>query len=1200
MVVTTWLSSLRAAKSFKTQRRSASRTSQRRIPVLLQQLECRALLSSTAFDGAYTGTYVGSVTAGGSTNPVPGFITDNSIQVSIVNGQVAVYVPGIQGTGNGTIADNGTFSVSTSGSIGAVVYAGTLTNNNGVITGSGTWTIVDEPSLSGNGTWALSPLGEIVTDYDGHYTGTYSGDLVTPSGEDTIPGNIITDASIDVVIRNGFATITIPGVPAAGAGFVLANGEFSVTTSGTLSGADVNVRYTGQFTLSPFDATASAFGSFEIVDTPGVTGTGQWSIIRDTPTTHTIDLPSGGGTYDLLGEGSEVILRDSQGTELFRTFRTAISELTVNGSDSDDQLRVDAGSVNMFDGQLVFNGGNDTSTGDSLDIHDTRQWSWYNIIDSETDSRLYGQRYSEEQGLVSEMILVTWHQVELVKNRLQTTYAGAIDLDFSVDQTVVISDNADRNDGCLRLNSSASDCTIETYASGGSDEYGLYVFLGVGNDSAEIHGALDKQIGTRYIYIDGYDGNDTLTGGDGNDALFGGSGDDVLSGGNGDDVLGGNSDEDGDYLVEGRTDNDTLYGGNGADEVYTNIHAYSSTLTNGSFDAAGTDSISGFERAFAGRSFELTFFDYQSLLIDASNFSGSVTLHGGGGNDTLIGGAFADELQGHGGNDSLLGLGGNDTLFGSEGNDVLRGGGGSDSLVGNEGNDSLYGQGAVDTLDGGSGVDLLDGGTSGLFLADQIDGSVTMTNTGYLTAGGDRAIAETFGGITLSGGDGNDNIDINGFTACRVTVYGGNGDDSVLGGAGVDLIYGGSGNDVLLGGGGADIIYGQDGNDTVNGGGASDILSGGFGDDRIVGGTGDNILREEVSGTSTLTTTAGVQTLTGAGTDAIIGSFVAAMLTGVGSNNTIDVTAFVGTTTLIGSNGNDILLGGASRDVLYGGPGNDSLVGGGGADSLFGESGDDILQGGAGNDLLRGSQGTDSIDGGADTDRISEQGNTDFVVNGLQVSSAETGTDTAANIERIELSGGSGANLLDARLATVPVLLNGGTGNDSLFGGAFADELVGGSGDDVLSGGAGQDILNGGVGNDTVYEKANTNFVITNRRLTSAATGNETGISIEGFVLVGGAGNNTLDARLSAISVTLLGAGGNDTLYGSAFADVLVGGSRTVTPASNGGDGVDSLDGGAGVDLYDNDPLDTRSALQAGETAIGTVFAGLPSWLDQI
>ena len=136
--------------------------------------------------------------------------------------------------------------------------------------------------------------------------------------------------------------------------------------------------------------------------------------------------------------------------------------------------------------------------------------------------------------------------------------------------------------------------------------------------------------------------------------------------------------------------------------------------------------------------------------------------------------------------------------------------------------------------------------------------------------------------------------------------------------------------------------------------------------------------------------------------------------------------------------------------------------------SLFGEDGDDLLQGGAGNDALRGGQGTDAIDGEAGEDRFSEQGNTNIVINGFVVTSTLLGTDTAQNIERFELTGGSGANLLDARLSSLPVMLSGGTGNDTLIGSNFNDVLVGGSrlATPTTPGGDGTDSLTGGLGTE--------------------------------------------------------------------------------------------------------------------------------------
>ena len=50
------------------------------------------------------------------------------------------------------------------------------------------------------------------------------------------------------------------------------------------------------------------------------------------------------------------------------------------------------------------------------------------------------------------------------------------------------------------------------------------------------------------------------------------------------------------------------------------------------------------------------------------------------------------------------------------------------------------------------------------------------------------------------------------------------------------------GNDTLLGGAGDDILFGQGGNDTLDGGKGNDILLGGTGNDTLIGGQGNDIL----------------------------------------------------------------------------------------------------------------------------------------------------------------------------------------------------------------------------------------------------------------------------------------------------------------------------------------------------------------------
>lgn len=77
--------------------------------------------------------------------------------------------------------------------------------------------------------------------------------------------------------------------------------------------------------------------------------------------------------------------------------------------------------------------------------------------------------------------------------------------------------------------------------------------------------------------------------------------------------------------------------------------------------------------------------------------------------------------------------------------------------------------------------------------------------------------------------------------------------------------------------------------------------------------------------------------------------------------------------------------------------------------------------------------------------------------------------------ENIVLDGGSGNDTLVTTSGADTVYgglgndsLNAGSGNDALFGGEGKDTLVAGSGDDTINGGAGNDSISAGTGDDTI------------------------------------------------------------------------------------------------------------------------------------
>ncbi|MFI1354821.1 calcium-binding protein [Streptomyces sp. NPDC020898] len=139
-------------------------------------------------------------------------------------------------------------------------------------------------------------------------------------------------------------------------------------------------------------------------------------------------------------------------------------------------------------------------------------------------------------------------------------------------------------------------------------------------------------------------------------------------------------------------------------------------------------------------------------------------------------------------------------------------------------------------------------------------------------------------------------------------------------------IYGGKGNDVLVGTG-WDVLHGQDGNDHLVGGGGIWGLG-------ALGGAGNDVL-----------TGCSVACYGGAGNDSLTGD-----ADEDGDENILN-----------GGDGNDVAYGRSGDDRIYGGRGNDRLYGEQGNDRIFGNSGNDVVYGGPGKDTLSGGPGVDKV-----------------------------------------------------------------------------------------------------------------------------------------------------------------------------------------------------------------------------------------------
>ena len=255
---------------------------------------------------------------------------------------------------------------------------------------------------------------------------------------------------------------------------------------------------------------------------------------------------------------------------------------------------------------------------------------------------------------------------------------------------------------------------------------------------------------------------------------------------------------------------------------------------------------------------------------------------------------------------------------------------------------------------------------------------------------------------------------------------------------------------------------------------------------------------------------------------------------------------------LNGDNDNDIERANVTGRLLVDGQaGDDSITGmmagwgpSGAPLELRGGSGDDVLRGGLSNDLLKGGTGFDSI---------SDSRSGGFTLS--QTILTGHGTDTLESIEAATLTGDIGPDTIDASAFNGSVLLDGLQGNDTLRGG---------SGHDDLRGYVDDDIVDGGPGTDTLHEIVAGDATLTDSAMSGA--GSDSLASIERATLNGSSADQTFDASGFSGNVTIVAAGGLDTLLGGPGHDSL-----------HGGDGADELRGGLGYDVFHAGEGDDRT-----------------------
>ena len=483
-------------------------------------------------------------------------------------------------------------------------------------------------------------------------------------------------------------------------------------------------------------------------------------------------------------------------------------------------------------------------------------------------------------------------------------------------------------------------------------------------------------------------------------------------------------------------------------------------------------------------------------------------------------------------------------IKGSQKGDVIHTGDGDDVVFGNDGNDLIISRKGVDIIDGGAGTDLWNADKSAATAAQAIVIDLTLASiqSTYMGTGTVRGIER----LELTTGDGND----------RITTLG-----SFL-------------------------------NDTVVTGAGNDIVKVAGGRDAVTMGAGDDLLIVDYSAVTDY----------GIDAPALYGS-LAAGYSGrwhsspdFGDRNRID---FDGVERFE-------LRGGALGDYMVTGDGNDSLYGNAGNDTLVAQGGNDLLDGGLGNDTMVGGLGDDSYIVDSLGDVVTENA-------GEGIDAVETrlaAYTLAANVETLSGTSAIGGqsltgNALDNVIlgSTFGDILDGGAGNDTLYGGEGADFFKMGSGNNnqVFGDGGTDTLVLSGLLSDYAFSTLGDGRVkVVDTRDPTGTIGYLTSIErieIEGGSITlaqamagniaakapGTTGNDTIVLTVPR-QVTNLTQGGSDSVTGTTDIDYILFGP-TLDP-------TDQIDAQGGIDQLG---LQGNYSMTLGSNILGIDFLAILS-----
>jgi Ca2+-binding RTX toxin-like protein len=482
-------------------------------------------------------------------------------------------------------------------------------------------------------------------------------------------------------------------------------------------------------------------------------------------------------------------------------------------------------------------------------------------------------------------------------------------------------------------------------------------------------------------------------------------------------------------------------------------------------------------------------------------------------------------------------------------------------------------------------------------------GNLLLNNGAIPVTGGRPTVANTRL-IQVFGRDNGDTITMDEANGAlpAAQLFGGGGNDTIIGGSGNDQLFGLAGNDTLIGGGGNDLLFGGAGNDTLTGGAGNDQVFGQAGDDQMIWNPGDGTdLFEGGAGNDTAVVNGGngaeTFTITPNGSRVRFDRVTPAPFSlDIGTTENLVVNANGGDDIITASNG----LAGLINLTVDGGAGNDTITGGDGNDQLLGGDGNDVITGGRGSDTAILGAGDDTFiwNPGDGSDVVEGQDGFDTLLfNGANV--AEN-INIQANGSRVSLTRDIGGVTMDLN-GIEKIQLNALGGADNITVGDLS--RIGVQEVDIdLSSPAGSGT--GDQAADTVSvagTRVDDLILISTNGTTVTATGIPAQVNISGaegtldrLVVQGLGGDDSIDASQISnpglIGLTLDGGDGSDNLVGSAGADLLLGGAGDDVIA--GGQGSDTAMMGDGDDTFIWNPGDGSDVVQGGAGNDTLLFNG--------